>query len=297
MLILLLEEFNNDNKAMSNIRIGEIARNISIIPIEIVMRDQTPLTINDSNFNIIINSLPTGGTHWVLVKRREGDPVYYFDSFGAETPPFFLKEYVDLGSNETIQQYDESYCGAYCLYMMYLIDRRFIIESALNILVNQVKCPDGYKKCFCLCCKIKGKVEVNDNVKVNVIDNVNVNGNGNVNDYDMVNDDENDNDNDNVNGKVNVNGFHPQRTADVKDNDNDNVNKNVNVSDNVNVNNNVNVNVNINDNDKQRTILLDDDDDDDDDDDSVDSDDIDEAMCSLFDFHFTFHCIFYQILI
>ena len=76
-----------------------------------------------------------------LVIRREGSPVYYFDRFDVETPPLFLEEYDDLGSNEKIQQYDESYCGAYCLYRIYLIDKGFRIKSALNILVNQVKCP------------------------------------------------------------------------------------------------------------------------------------------------------------
>ena len=43
---------------------------------------------------------------------------------------------------------DESYCGAYCLYMIYLIDRGFRIKSALNILVSEVKCPEIFNECF-----------------------------------------------------------------------------------------------------------------------------------------------------
>ena len=190
MLILTSEEFNNkfniDNNAMSDIRIKDIGKDISLTPIEIVMRDENPKTIRELNFNIIVNLHPTDGTHWVLVIRREGGPVYYFDSFGVETPPLFLEEYVDLGSNERIQQYNESYCGAFCLYMIYLIGRGFRIKSALNILVNQVKCPEIYE-CFCLGCH----VNVNDNVIDNVIDNVNDNDNdlrssfaNNVNDND-----------------------------------------------------------------------------------------------------------------
>ena len=116
MLILTFEEFNNkfgnDNKAMSNIRIEDIDKDISLTPIEIVMRDQKPDNTRETNFNIFINLHPTDGTHWVLVIRREGGPVYYFDSFGVETPPLFLEEYVDIGSNERIQQNDESYCEA-----------------------------------------------------------------------------------------------------------------------------------------------------------------------------------------
>ena len=46
--------------------------------------------------------------HIGLSYRRECGPLYYFDLFGVETPQLFLEEYVDLGSNERIQQYDES---------------------------------------------------------------------------------------------------------------------------------------------------------------------------------------------
>ena len=148
MLILHFEEFNNkfnfDNSAMSEIRIKDIVKDISLTTIEIVMRDQTPDGINDNNSNIIVNLHPTAGTHWVLVIRREGGPIYSFDSFDVETPLLFLEEYIYLGSNERIQQYVESYSGAYCLYMIYLIDRLFRIKSALNTLVNRVKCPGIY---------------------------------------------------------------------------------------------------------------------------------------------------------
>ena len=202
MLILTFEEFNNkfsiDNNAMSDIRIKDKGKDISLTPIEIVMRDQTPDSIRDSNFIIIVNLHPTEGSHWVLVIRREGGPTYCFDSFGVETPPLFLEEYVDLGSNEKIPQYDESYCGAYCLYMIYLIDRGFRIKSALNILVNQCKYPGIYNECSCLSCSRGG-----DKDKDNVNDNVNDlrssfanNDNNNVNDNDNVNDKDNVNDND-----------------------------------------------------------------------------------------------------
>ena len=141
MLILTFEEFNNkfniDNNAMSDIRIKDIGKDISLTPIEIVLRDENPDNINDNNFNIIVNLHPNDSTHWVLDIRRKDPrscykygPVYYFDSFGVETPPLFLEEYVDLGSNERMEQYDESYCGAYCLYMIYLTDRRFRINIA-----------------------------------------------------------------------------------------------------------------------------------------------------------------------
>ena len=96
---------------MSDIRTKDIGKDISLTPIEIAMRDQTSDNTSESNVNIFVNLHPTDGTHWVLVLRREGVPVYYFDSFGVETPPLLLEEYVDLGSNERIQQYDESFVG------------------------------------------------------------------------------------------------------------------------------------------------------------------------------------------
>ena len=176
MLVLTFEEFNIkfnvDNSAMSDIRIKDKGKDISLAPIEIVMRDQTPDNTSDPNSNIIVNLHPPEGTHWVLVIRREGGLVYYFDNFGVETPPLFLEEYVDLGSNERIQQYDESYCGAYCLYLIYLIDRGFTFKSALIVLVNQVKCPEIYNECFCLGCNVnQGTCFADDNDNVNVNDN------------------------------------------------------------------------------------------------------------------------------
>ena len=132
--------------------------------------------------------------------------MYYFDSFGVETPPLVLEEYVDLVSNERIQQYDESYGGAYCLYMIYLIDRGLRINNALNILVNQCKYPGIYNECFCLVCSkdLRSSFANNVNVYDNVIDNDIVNDNVNVKDNDNVKDNVNDNDNDNDNVNDNV---------------------------------------------------------------------------------------------
>ena len=125
MLILSFEEFNNKfgihNKAMSNIKIEDIGKDISPTPIEIVMKYQKADSVCDprSGFgnpdvNIILNLHPTDGTHWILVIRRgEGGSVYYFVGFVVEAPPLVLEEYVKLGSNERLQQNDESYCGAF----------------------------------------------------------------------------------------------------------------------------------------------------------------------------------------
>ena len=88
---------------MRNIRLKDIGKDKSLIPIEIIMKDEKPEMINETDLNIIVNLHLTDGTHWVSVIRRGGGKWYYFDGFGVETPPLFLEEYVALGSNERIQ--------------------------------------------------------------------------------------------------------------------------------------------------------------------------------------------------
>ena len=106
MLILRFIKFQNDfgidNEPMSNIRLKDIGKDLSLTPIETITRDEKPEMINEINFNVIVNLHPTDSTHWVLVIRRRGCEIYYFDSFGVETPPLFSEEIVDLGSNEGI---------------------------------------------------------------------------------------------------------------------------------------------------------------------------------------------------
>ena len=146
MLTLTCEEFiirfSIDNKPISNIKIGDIGKDISLTPIEIVMRDKAPDNINENSFNIIVNLHPSDATHWVLVIRKCGERIHYYDNLGVKTPPLFLKEYVDLGSDERMQEYDESYFGAY-LYMIYLIDNGYRKKSSLITLVNRVKSPEA----------------------------------------------------------------------------------------------------------------------------------------------------------
>ena len=58
------------------------------------MSDETPLTFNDNDFNVIVNLHPTNRTHLVLVIRDQqrcdtvdADEFHYFNSFRVETPP------------------------------------------------------------------------------------------------------------------------------------------------------------------------------------------------------------------
>ena len=65
----------------------------------------------------------------------------------VETPPTFLQKYFNLGSNERLQEFDESHCGAYCLLMTYLNDNGYKITSAL--LIDQSKNPETYDEYLC----------------------------------------------------------------------------------------------------------------------------------------------------
>ena len=67
-MVLTFEKFNSkiiiNRKALGKIEIENIDRDISLIPIEIVMRDQASEAINETNFNIIVILHPPDGTHW-----------------------------------------------------------------------------------------------------------------------------------------------------------------------------------------------------------------------------------------
>ena len=63
----------------------------------------------------IVNLQPTKGTLWVMYSDR-----FYFDSFGCPLPINVLN-HIDNGIYSEYQiQKDDSYCAAYCLYVLYL---------------------------------------------------------------------------------------------------------------------------------------------------------------------------------
>ena len=70
MLILTFEDFNNKfniyNNAMSDIRIKDMGKDISLTPIEIVMRDQTLDNTSEPNFNLVVKLHPTDGISYKI---------------------------------------------------------------------------------------------------------------------------------------------------------------------------------------------------------------------------------------
>ena len=112
MNYLSFKEFVNKhgskNEATSNV---EIKENLKLMNTScgIYMRDDKFTTTSG-----IVNLHPTKGTHWVMFVNE-----FYFDSYGCP-PPLNITKQINNGiySEYQIQKVD-SYCAAYCLYVLY----------------------------------------------------------------------------------------------------------------------------------------------------------------------------------
>ena len=117
-MILIFNEFikkhNLRNKATSNIKIQNILSSLSLNDVGIYLRDG-PFKSDIG----IVNLHPSKGSHWVIYIYEN-----YFDSYGC-APPKKLSKFITkrngycLYSENQIQKND-SLCGSYCLYIIYL---------------------------------------------------------------------------------------------------------------------------------------------------------------------------------
>ena len=111
-----LKQHNLKNKSTSNIEINKVNPNV-----EVVTKSQL---INQSEGKtFIVNLDDKKGTHWALL--IDG---FYFDPFGV-SPPREVK--CDLYSTYQIQKVNESYCAAYCLYVVYLVESGLRFKQAV----------------------------------------------------------------------------------------------------------------------------------------------------------------------
>ena len=103
------------DEATSNIEIKEVLDTLCAsgkltIPVGIYMRDDKFNTTSG-----IVNLHPTKGTHWVMFSGK-----FYFDSYGCP-PPTSILNHIKKGIYSGYQiQTNDSYCAAYCLYVLYL---------------------------------------------------------------------------------------------------------------------------------------------------------------------------------
>ena len=102
------------NKAASNVEINRVVWFLDLIDVWIYLRDG-PFKSDIG----IVNLHPSKGTHWVCDIKE-----YYFDSYGVVCPKKLSEITVKrndycLYSEYQIQKID-SFCGSYCLYIIYL---------------------------------------------------------------------------------------------------------------------------------------------------------------------------------
>ena len=126
MNYLSFKEFVNKyglkNEATSNVEIKEILK-LKNTSCRIYMRDDKFITTS-----AIVNLHPTKGTHWVMFTNQN-----YFDSYGCP-PPLNITKQINNGIFPVYQiQKDDSYCAAYCLYVLYLTNIIGFKNAVLNL--------------------------------------------------------------------------------------------------------------------------------------------------------------------
>ena len=108
------KKYKLKNKATSNIKNQQVLSSLSLKDVGIYLRDG--LFSSDMG---IINIYPSKGTHWVLYVNEN-----YFDSYGCALPKklskFIIKRNGYCLYSEYQIQKEDSLCGSYCLYTIYL---------------------------------------------------------------------------------------------------------------------------------------------------------------------------------
>ena len=112
-----VEKYGLKNEASSNVKMKEILDKLTIH-----VASPTGIHMRDDKFTAtsgIVNLHPTKGTHWVRFVKE-----FYCDSYGCPPPTNILNHikkgiYSEYQIQELLQKND-SYCAAYCLYVLYL---------------------------------------------------------------------------------------------------------------------------------------------------------------------------------
>ena len=113
-----IKKHNLKNKATSNIKIQQVLNSIGLNNVGIYLRD------GPFEFDIgIVNLHPSKGSHWVFYINEN-----YFDSYGCSPPNKLCKYIIKRNGYCLFSEYKiqgltnkpDSYCGSYCLYVIYL---------------------------------------------------------------------------------------------------------------------------------------------------------------------------------
>ena len=118
----IVNKYRLKNEATSNVEIKEILKLMNT-SCGIYMRDDKFITTSG-----IVNLHPTKGTHWVMFVNE-----FYFDSYGCPQPLNITKQINNGIYSEYQIQKDDSYCAAYCLYVLYLTNLIGFKNAVLNL--------------------------------------------------------------------------------------------------------------------------------------------------------------------
>ena len=123
-----VEKYRLKNEATSNIKTKEILTLTNITECGIYMRDDKFKTEYG-----IVNLHPTKGTRLVMYTNK-----YYFDSYGCPHP-LNIMSFINKGFYWEHQiQSNDSYCAAYCLYVLYLTNIIGFKNAVLNLYYQKI---------------------------------------------------------------------------------------------------------------------------------------------------------------
>ena len=130
-----VEKYGFKGEATSNVKIKEILDTLSAFGI--LKLNSTGIYMRDDKFTTtsgIVNLHPTKGTHWVMFSDK-----FYFDSYGCPPPTNILNHINNGIHSEYKYQKNDSYCAAYCLYVLYLTNTTGFKNAVLNLYYQAFK--------------------------------------------------------------------------------------------------------------------------------------------------------------
>jgi len=125
-------------KGSTNVELEEKARALKFTNFrEVLMRHELTFRPKQNECGILnLDTSKNEGTHWVCWYKNGKDKIY-LDSFGVQ-PPLELIKYLSspiLYNTYQIQQYNDSNCGEWCLYVLNELNK---VGDFFDIILNIV---------------------------------------------------------------------------------------------------------------------------------------------------------------
>lgn len=132
----------------SNVELERYARKAHIHLVGVFPKDALPATTFQGGYIINMSNDKTSsgidnqGTHWVALFLNQDLEPFYFDSFGLPPPSeimlFLSKLHSPLYySRQQIQNETSGYCGLYCLFFLYWMQKHEFLPDSHKLLEFQ----------------------------------------------------------------------------------------------------------------------------------------------------------------